>query len=73
MLGLLANTPQHCSVCCALAVLLESEKLVVVQLLLLLCLLETSSSEPPLPLLGIQGEHDHQTGLEQVAGPAVDL
>lgn len=58
---------------CLPAASLESEELVVVQLLLLLCLLETSSSEPPLPLLGIQAEHHHQAGLEQVAGPAVDL
>lgn len=58
---------------CLLPVLLESEEPVVVQFLLLLRLLQTSSSQPPLPLLGIQAEHHHQAGLEQVAGPAVDL
>lgn len=58
---------------CFQAALLESEQLVVVQLLLLLGLLQTSSPEPPLPLLRIQREHHHQAGLEQVAGPAVDL
>lgn len=58
---------------CSQNISLESEKPVVVQLLLLFSLSLTSVPQPPLPLLRVQGEQDHQAGLEQVTGPTVNL
>lgn len=52
---------------------LESEELIVVQPLLLLCLHQAPVPQPPLPLLRVEGEQDHQGGLKQVTGPAVQL
>lgn len=52
---------------------LDSKELILVQLFLLFCLSLTSVPQSRLPLLGVQGEQDHEARLEQVTGPAVNL